>query len=138
MQLLFKRKQGLSGSSPIFKLHAKLELDEEEQKLVGRYGMSTSVLIHVLQPNLLRSSAFVTLFCFMITYPIIAFNFWREIGLGMMGVVIVSALIAIACGYIFYHQMRETIYLKDLIVGRHFKCRSVVDLARKELWLTGV
>lgn len=138
MQLMFKRKQGQSFFGAIFNLHAKLELDEEEMKLVGRYGMSGSIVIHAIQPGLFRSSATIAFLCFLVSYPIITFNFYRSIGLGFMGVLVVSALIGIVCGYIWYHQKRETIYLKDLMVGRYFKCGSVVDLAKKEYWLVGV
>ena len=48
----------------------------------------------------------------------------------------VLALIAgLGAGYWWYHQKRETIYVKDLLHGRHFNCDSVVELARKEAWL---
>ena len=139
MKLLFKRSQGRSMfNKPIFRLHAKVDLENEEMTLINRYQMNGSVLIHVEQPDLFRNSALFGLLIFCISYLIIAFNFWRAIGLGMMGVILMSFLIAVICGYVFYHQNRETIYLKDLIVGRYFQCRSVVDLARREAWLEGV
>lgn len=140
MKLLFKRDQSRTSGTgkPIFKLHAKVDLEEDEAKLISRYNMNDSVLIEVLQPKLFGHSVLFGFLIFIITTPIIAMNLWREIGLGWTGVFCVSAIIAIICGYIFYHQKRETVYLKDLIVGRYFNCSSVVELARKEAWLEGV
>ena len=49
-----------------------------------------------------------------------------------------AILIGIACGYIYYTQKRETIYVKDLLHGRKFKCKSVIELARKEAFLESI
>lgn len=95
-------------------------------------------MIDVDQPGLVRISILAGLLAFVILVPVIALNFWREIGLGWIGVVSIAALLAIIAGYIFFHQMRETIYVKDLLVGRYFRCGSVVALARKEAYLQTV
>ena len=41
-------------------------------------------------------------------------------------------------GWWYANEKRETIYVRDLMHGRNFKCDSVVDLARKEAWLATV
>ncbi len=38
-------------------------------------------------------------------------------------------------GYFYFHQKRETIFVKDLMHGRYFTCDSIIELARKEAWL---
>jgi hypothetical protein len=63
---------------------------------------------------------------------------WWQIGLGWPGVLVVAAIIGFAAGFIFYHQMRETIFMKDLMVGRNFTCKSIVELAKKEAHMEGI
>ena len=45
---------------------------------------------------------------------------------------------ALAAGYWWYNQRRETIYLKDLAHGRQFKCNSIINLIKKEAELEGI
>jgi hypothetical protein len=140
MDILFRRaqvKRPLSGGVN-FKLHAKIELSDEERSLVNRYYFARSTLVEVDQPGLMRNTILLSLLSFLIILPVTAWNFWREIGLGWAGVICVSALAAIGIGIFIYTQLRETIYVKDLIHGRYFKCRSVCALARKEAYLHGI
>jgi len=140
MDILFRRTQSLKSLSTNinFSLWAKIELSDEERTLVNRYKFDRSTLVSALQPTLLRNSILWGLFSLMISIPIIAWNFWQVIGLGWAGVVCVSAIIAFAVGFVMYHNKRETIYVKDLIHGRHFKCISVCELARKEAYLENI
>ncbi|MEQ9180241.1 MAG: hypothetical protein RIF44_16235 [Nitratireductor sp.] len=48
------------------------------------------------------------------------------------------ALAAGGVGYWYFNEKRETIFVKDLLHGRHFTCPSVIELARKEAWLSHV
>ena len=41
-------------------------------------------------------------------------------------------------GWYIWNKYRETIFVSDLIQGRHFQCRSVVELAKKEAYLSNV
>lgn len=140
MQLLHKREQTENTwGRTHFRLWAKAELDEEEDRLIRKYKMNDAVLINIPTPGLLRRSfligllVFILIFCFFFfglhykmqiyirIYP--ALNaFWSLVG-------------AVIVGMIYYHNKRETIYVKDLIHGRYFKCRSVIELARKEAYL---
>lgn len=140
MDMIFRRSQaapsGLGRAR--FKLHCKIELNDEERSLITRYHFLDAVLIYLPQPTLFRNSALIGLLVFLISIPILALNFWYQIGMGWTGVVVIAAIIALAAAFIAYNQMRETIYVKDLIHGRNFKCVSVVELARKEAGLESI
>ena len=53
---------------------------------------------------------------------------------GTIGILI-GFLAGIGAGYWYFNEKRETVFVKDLLHGRHFTCDSVVELARKEAWL---
>ncbi len=130
MELLFEREQTSSALDRIaFKLKGKVEFNEEEQELVKRYKFDAAMLIEAYQPELVRKTAVravliflgVLLFCFISMSYMVAFFIAICAGGGF--------------GYWYYHQNRETIYVRDLMRGRYFVCDSVVALARKEAWL---
>lgn len=128
MDLLFKREQSNAASGGVnFKLWGKIELDEDEKSIVSKYKFDQAILIFADQPGLLRKSIFIGIGAMVAA--IVLLN-----QMGMIGALIALAA-GIGAGYWWYHQKRETIYVKDLLHGRHFNCDSVVDLARKEAWL---
>ena len=128
MDLLFKREQSNAASGGVnFKLWGKIELDEDEKSIVSKYKFDQAILIFADQPGLLRKSIFIGIGAMVAA--IVLLN-----QMGMMGALIALAA-GIGAGYWWYHQKRETIYVKDLLHGRHFNCDSVVELARKEAWL---
>lgn len=133
MDLLFKREQTTGNMSRVnFKLWGKIELDEEEQAIVKRYRFDEAVLIAVLQPNLLRQGILVGFAAFIVIALILSNIAPRS----------VTSLFAVgfgvAAGYAWINEKRETIFVRDLIHGRHFKCESVIDLAKKEAFLTHI
>lgn len=129
MDLLFKREQsyGFMGRI-IFHLWAKSEFSEDERALLDRYKLDQARLLDADDWGALRWAAVVAVIAF---FPIagIAMAIFDSVGLflGMIG--------ALGVGFWFYNERRETIFVKDLLYGRRFKCRSVADLARKEAWL---
>ena len=128
MDLLFKREQSNAASGGVnFKLWGKIELDEDEKSIVSKYKFDQAILIFADQPGLLRKSIFIGLGAMVAAMVLLN-------QMGMMGALIALAA-GIGAGYWWYHQKRETIYVKDLLHGRHFGCDSVVELARKEAWL---
>ncbi|MGJ8530036.1 hypothetical protein [Maritalea sp.] len=131
MEILFKREQTSGKMSRVnFKLWGKIELDEDEQAIVKRYRFDDAVMIDALQPKLLRNSALVS---FVVLIPSISvFS-----PLGALGIAL-AFLAAGGAGYWYFNNKRETIFVKDLLHGRHFTCDSVVELARKEAWLHDV
>ena len=131
MDLLFKREQSNAASGGVnFKLWGKIELDEDEKSIVSKYKFDQAILIFADQPGLLRKSIFIGLGAMVVAMVLLN-------QMGMMGALIALAA-GIGAGYWWYHQKRETIYVKDLLHGRHFNCDSVVELARKEAWLETV
>lgn len=129
MKLLFKREQAVGTVTHItFKLWGKLELDEEEQALTKRYGFAEALLIEAYQPNLFRTSLAVGVVACLIAFFL---AHWLLDALTLP----LSLAAAIVVGYWYYHNHRETIFVRDLLHGRHFRCKSVIDLARKEAWL---
>ncbi|WP_417519751.1 hypothetical protein [Minwuia sp.] len=130
MDLLFGRSQTEGRFSKVrFNLWCKIELDETEDALVGRYGFDNAVLIEAFQPRLLRTATLIGVAVFLIAGGLLS---------AVVGTSIAVALGLAAgagAGYWFFHEKRETIFVKDLLHGRHFACPSVIELARKEAWL---
>lgn len=131
MDLLFKREQRKWTTRVDFLLWGKVELNEEEQALVKRYDFDGAVLIEVLQPDLFRRSLYVTFAAFFVSGVILFAK------LGALGMLVAMA-IGGGIGFWYYDSKRETIFVRDLIHGRNFKCDSVIELARKEAWLTTI
>ena len=134
MKLLYKRAQtdGVSGKVT-FKLWAQTELDEDEKHIVQRYKFDSAKLIDILQPKLVSKTISVG---FAVSAAV-------AILLAAMGSTYDVAWFLGFCSgavlaYFFYDRNRESVYVRDLIHGRHFACDSIVDLARKEAWLTTV
>ncbi|MES9962186.1 MAG: hypothetical protein ABW116_01475 [Candidatus Sedimenticola sp. 20ELBAFRAG] len=132
MELLFQRNQGIGRLGRInFTLWGKIELTEDEQAIVSRYQFDQAVMIEVVQPALLKKSALLSLVVFVLSYVVF--------GIVSSKVSLVLGLLtAGGFGYWYFNEKRETIFVKDLLHGRNFKCDSVVELARKEAWLTTV
>ncbi|MET0116433.1 MAG: hypothetical protein ABW090_03310 [Sedimenticola sp.] len=133
MELLFKRDQGNGKLGRInFTLWGKVELSEEEQELLNRYRFDQAVMIEVAQPSLIKLTVVLSVLVFILAYSIFAGMMGKELG------AVFSLLVAAGAGYWYFNDRRETIFVKDLLHGRYFKCDSVIDLARKEAWLTTV
>lgn len=134
MDLLFQRSQSGGSGKVSFKLWSKIELDEDERAIVSRYSFDQALLIVADQPGLLRNSL---LFGLLGLIPAAVFIDFAQIrGAAPSILLLVGAVLLTA--YWRYHQKRETIYVKDLLHGRYFTCNSVIDLARKEAWLSTV
>ena len=130
MELLFRREQTTGKIGRVnFKLWGKVELSEDEQALVTRYRFDEAVLIAILQPNLLRQAGFIGLLAFFVAAPILTAM------AGLMG-----PLLGIGAGvgaaYWWINEKRETIFVRDLLHGRNFSCDSVIELAKKEAFLS--
>lgn len=130
MDLLFKREQTPGKLTRVnFKLWGKLEFTEDEKALVDRYHFEEACLIEVIQPNLLRQAILIGIGAFIIVGMALtnAINAGAGVLLGLIA--------GGGAGYWWVNEKRETIFVKDLMHGRNFKCDSVVELARKEAWL---
>lgn len=133
MDLLFKRNQTAGKLGRVaFQLWGKLELDEDEQALVKRYRFDESVLIDAFQPKLIRNAGLVGLVVGIVVYVVLAAIMAKT------AATLLALITGAVAGYWFYTDKRETIFVKDLLHGRHFTCDSVIELARKEAWLTTI
>ncbi|MEM8793408.1 MAG: hypothetical protein AAGE80_17435 [Pseudomonadota bacterium] len=133
MELLFKREQTTGKLARVnFKLWSKLDLDSDEQAIVKRYRFDEAVLIEAFQPGLLRKTmliggvVFCAVFGFLAMHVNTGFDFLLGAGAGG------------GAAYWYFNEKRETIFVRDLLHGRHFTCNSVIELARKEAWLTTI
>ena len=131
MNLLFKREQTSGRFGKVkFKLWGKLEFDEGEQEIVKRYRFDNAVLIAIIEPILIRRTLYMLVAAFVIMAPLMSYVV-NDPTFGSVS----GGLIALGIAYWYFHSRRETIFVKDLIHGRHFTCDSVIELARKEAWL---
>jgi len=130
MQLLFKRSQGKTAilSRPVFRLYARIEFEDDEEAIVDHYRFESAKLIEAVQPGLVRNTVLIGFVVFLICLALLA-GLDRQLafGAGLLG--------GIAAGWLYFDRNRETIFVKDLIHGRYFDCKSVIELARKEAWL---
>jgi hypothetical protein len=132
MDLLFERQQTTYQFGRVrFKLWGKIELDAEELALINRYDLDAAVLIEVLQPDLLRKAIYFGVRVAIVAVLILPF-------LVRNTAFLLSPVVGICAAWLYLNEKRETIYVRDLLHGRHFKCDSVIELARKEAWLTTV
>jgi len=133
MELLFRRKQTPGKIRSVsFKLWSMIEFDQDEQEIVRRYRFADAVLIEALQPDLMRKTALMAAGIFIITFGVFS-SMW-----GMGAGFLLGLVAAGGFGYWYINEKRETIFVKDLIHGRDFSCDSVVELARKEAWLSTI
>ncbi len=127
MKILMRHQQtqGLFRSVR-FKLWGKVELEGDEQKIINRYDFRHAVLIDLHIEGLAKWSVIIGL---VATIP--AFFIWS----GFLGRATGTPL-AIATGafigWFFYDRLRETVYVKDLLHGRYFRCKSIVDISQRE------
>ncbi len=134
MELLFKREQTSGGVSRVnFRLWAKLELTNDEQALMNRYQFDASVLAGTDDWELLlKRSALVGAGVFLAVTALLMLTF----GLSFK-VLLGGAAAGAFATYWYMNEHRETVYVKDLLHGRNFRCESVVGLAKKEAYLEG-
>lgn len=133
MELLFKREQTPGKLSRVnFKLWGQLEVTADEQALIDRYSFDESILIGSDDSELLRSAIKLGAIVFVVATLLFAYL----LSSGTIGF-LAGAAAGVGAGYWHMNEKRETVFVKDLLHGRHFKCESVVELAKKEAWLEG-
>lgn len=133
MKILMRRAQTPGRFFGVqFKLWAKLELEGDEQKIINRYDFDQSVLIFVEQQNRFRNAFILGLLSAIPAFFLIAANSNRALGS------ILAVVTLIATTWFWMDYWRETIYVKDLLHGRYFKCKSIEALVRKEYFLQHV
>jgi len=132
MQLLYNREQVSGARAPKFKLMAKIELDEQEKAIVAHYRLDKAMLIERFEPVLMKFAAYAAGAGFAS-----GFIFFLLI-MGWRSALFMGLVCAGGAGWYVWNKYRETIFVSDLIQGRHFQCRSVVELAKKEAYLSNI
>lgn len=131
MNLLLKREQRrtLRGRT-VFRLWVKAEMAEDERALIDRYNIADAILIEADDLDHLKWAAGIGLITFAVVGLLVAsYTYDQYLALA------VGASIGLAAGYWWLNEKRETIWMRDLLYGRRFKCRSVIELAKKEAML---
>ncbi len=127
MKVLMRHEQtqGLFRSVR-FKLWGKVELEGDENKIIDRYDFRHALLIRETIEGLARWSIIIGLVA-----SIPAFFIWS----GFLGRATGTPL-AIATGafigWFYYDRLRETVSVKDLLHGRYFRCKSIIDITQRE------
>ena len=130
MELLLKREQTRNFLNRIvFRLWAKTEMDEDERALIDRYDLDESMLLDSDDQGHLKWAIILGVIVYFAVMAIFA-------QAGSVGTGIFAGLIAgCGAGYWWLNEHRETIFMRDMLHGRRFKCRSIIDLAKKEAML---
>ena len=132
MDLLFRRAQSNAPLGKVsFKLWSKIELDEEEQALVEKYRISSALLIWAHEPELEKKAQWYAA-AVLVAAGYLLFSLGANMGMALF----LSSCISATVYYWYKHQYRETLYVYDLIHGKDYACDSVIDLARREAWIT--
>jgi hypothetical protein len=132
MQLVMKRSRLYSGIWFRFKINARLVLEETEKRLLVKYTLKDVPLTDRRTRRDLIRAALIIIPIAVIFAVVIAFivAVLRVIAFGLPIVVFISILVVI---YIYtFMQIREVVFVNDLLVGRDFKARSLLALLHKE------
>ena len=133
MDLLFRREQTAGRLLPvIFKLWSKIEFTDEEKALSDRYRLADAALVITEQEDLIKRSVQAGLWAVAIVTTAL------YLLAGFLAAVLIGLLVGLGAGYWYYTEMRETIFVKDLLHGRYFRCLSVVTLLEKEAQLVSL
>jgi hypothetical protein len=135
MRVAFNRSQSSAtfslvplriGGGVKFILDAKADLSEEERHLIQRYRIADARLVPddpiITVKSAIRSSTILIIPIFIVL--IIIFGYLTGIVLTFLAYLILIVF--------YYQQLRENIFVRDLINGRKFQCFSVVELIHKE------
>lgn len=141
MNLLFERRQKPGtitlvplqfGGGPLFTLWAKAEFTEDEYELLKKYRFNDALLIaDDWLAMLQRSFRTALVLGFVAWWVLFIFFSWTTS-------TTLTVLIVVALTAVYYNELREHIYVRDLVHGRTFRCFSIVELVHKEAYLKGI
>lgn len=142
MRLLIQRRQKSTPFGRIrFYLSTRLELDEEERKLVAKYDVRDAIVfLGDLRRDVIRAAVGAVLLTAAVViamFVLITFS-GRILGLSMDVTVQFLLAIFVVLWIVVYRKIKETVTIADLINGRAFKCRSVFDIQDVEKLLRKV
>ncbi|MEM1050641.1 MAG: hypothetical protein AAGI28_00965 [Pseudomonadota bacterium] len=127
MDLLFKREQVRSLSGRVrFRMWAKVEFAEDEKALIDRYHFYEALVLIGADWTLFASTWWIWILSSAAT------GYLAKVMMGLWDYAIIGPFVGAVLAFMWFNERRQTIFMRDLIHGRRFKCRSVVDLAKKE------
>jgi len=131
MDLLLKREQNRNWRGRVvFRLWVKTEMAEDERALIDRYHLDESCLLESDDTGHLKWAIAIGLIVFLIVGAAIGAETRDPLaGVGS------GAIAGVFAAYWWLNEKRETIWMRDLLYGRRFKCRSIIELAKKEAML---
>jgi hypothetical protein len=135
MQLVMKRERLIPVGMPLpqsmlasFKINARLVLEGDEQSLIDKYSLKTVTLTPGNPPRD-RRKALLFAAPLAVIVGMWVYNFTV---LSMPAAILVAFFAFLALWYVIYEQIREAVSISDLLDGRDFKARSMVQLLVKE------
>ena len=141
MQLLIERGQHFNYVSGRFRfrLWAKFECNSEETRLIDKYSVRDALLTEG-KPGQLKKAAIIAAVITVVVALILGFITGVAKDLlpipDLIGLMVTNpaglVFIYIIVLYLVYNQIREQIKVEDLLTGRSFTCKSVVDVIFKE------
>jgi hypothetical protein len=118
------------GSGVMFKLHAELELDEEEKELMQKYQFAKTTLVSSDPIDDLKKAYRPALILGLIAFVV----FW--ILASFSTALSLAILVTLVMTVVYFKTMREQILVSDLLDGgRTFRCDSIIELIHKEAFL---
>lgn len=131
MDLLLKREQNRNWRGRVvFRLWSMTEMTEDERDLADRYQFGESVVLISDDEGILKWAFAMGFVAFLFAGGFVGAN-TGEPAAGLA----VGVLGGIVAGFWWFNEKRDTIFMRDLIHGRRFKCGSIVELAKKEALL---
>jgi hypothetical protein len=131
MQLVMQRFRLYSGLSGIwfrFRINVRLVLNEQEKHLLVVYSLRDVALTEGdMRRDLIRSALIAVPLAIILTFMTLIFRttiFGLNIGT-FMSILFVTF-------FLVYMQIREAVFVEDLLTGRDFKARSLINLLDKE------
>lgn len=103
---------------------------EDERALIDRYDIGDSCLIDSDDSEHLKGAVGIGFLAFLVCGGFVGANTSEQL-VGLP----VGVIAGVAAGYWWLNEKRETIWMRDLLYGRRFKCRSIIELAKKEAML---
>jgi hypothetical protein len=124
MQLVMRRNRLTGNEWHKFKINARMVLNEDEKSLLARYVLQDVILTPGNVRRDARRAVLISAGLSLLLYGIL------RIGAGFPP--LIAVLIFPFLAYLIYHQIREEVRVKDLLDGRDFKARSLLQLLQKE------
>jgi len=140
MKLLLKRSQSYSpafsliplriGKGVTFTLHATMQFDEEEGKLLSKYNLTKAILVSSDPFDDLKKSFRPALFLGFVAF----FPAWYF--MSFTTAISATVLVTVVMTIVYFKTLREHLIVSQLMVGgRRFPCESIVALIQKEAYL---